>query len=337
MADSAKGSAIGPDSVGPWQILYARRGGFRYTGRAGVSILTTSGSHSTPRTIMPRRTRPSLVIASLLICPAAVRADDATLAKQRQTADAQAKSLQLSSIVNNETRHFILYGTLSDGRLKALGATLEMQYAPAVKALQFANDDPPWSGKLAVYDFTERGDYRSFARQVEKRSPDDAELGSFRLSDDVPHVAAGPGKGKDAPTPEVQAGYQLAAALLAARARNVPLPEWVVTGFGKATAAHAAGTSAGGRKRAARNLGVRFKASDVWNDKAPAEVRHVLAVSVADFVFYGKGVPKPVDFLNGFRPDDEKPMKTATDALSASQLTPEQFDIAYRRWLTSNN
>jgi hypothetical protein len=286
---------------------------------------------------MSRRTRSSLLMASVLILSPTVRADDAPLAKQRQTADEIAKSLQLSSIVTQETKNLIVLGTLPDAKLKALAATLEKQYATGVKALQFANDDPPWPGKIAVYVFGDRADFRSFARQVEKRSPDEAELGSFRLGDETPHVAAGPGKGKDAPTPEVQAGYQLAAALLATRAKNVPLPEWLVTGFGKATAAHAAGTTAGGRKRAARNLGLRFKASDAWNEMAPAEARQVLAQSVADFIFYGKGVAKPVDFLNGFRPDDEKPKKTAVDALSASQLTPEQFDVSYRRWLLSNN
>jgi len=283
------------------------------------------------------RTRPALLVACLLILSATGRADDATLGKQRQTADAVAKSLQLSSIVSHETRNLILYGTLPDAKLKALGATLEKQYAAAVKALQFAKDDPPWLGKLAVYVFNERADFRSFVRQVEKRSPDEAELGSFRLSGDTPEAAAGPGKGKDAPAAEVQDGYQLAAALLAARAKNVPLPEWLVTGFAKATAAHAAGMTSGNRKRAARNLGIRFKASDAWGDTAPSEVRQVLAAAIADFVFYGKGVAMPVDFLNGFRPDDEKPMKTATDALSASQLTPEQFEIAYRKWLLSNN
>lgn len=286
---------------------------------------------------MPRRLRPSLLVTCFVILTTAARADDSPLAKQRQTADAIVKSLQLSSIVTHETKNLIVLGTLPDAKVKALGATLEKQYAAAVKALQFANDDPPWSGKLAVYVFSDRADFRSFVRQVEKRSPDDAELGSFRLRDDMPHAAAGPGKGKDAPTAEAQAGYQLAAALLAARAKNVPLPEWLVTGFAKATAAHAGGMSAGNRKRAARNLGLRFKASDTWNDMVPLEARQVLAVSVADFVFYGKGVAKPVDFLNGFRPDDEKPVKTATDALSASQLTPEQFDIAYRKWLLSNN
>src|SRR5262245_8885208 len=243
---------------------------------------------------MPRRARPLSLIACLLFFFATARADDATLAKQRQTADAIGKSLQLSSIVTQETKNLILCGTLSDAKLKLLGATLEKQYATGVKALQFANDDPPWTGKLTMYVFADRADFRSFVRQVEKRSPDEAELGSFRLSGDTPHAAAGPGKGKDAPTLEAQAGHQLAAALLATRAKNVPLPEWLVTGFAKATAAHAAGTTAGNRKRAARTL-VRFKASDAWGDTASAQVRQVLADSVADFVFYGKGVSKPGD------------------------------------------
>src|SRR5205823_7224736 len=91
-------------------------------------------------TIMPRRTRPALLVACSLILAATARADDATLAKQRQTADAVAKSLQVTSIVSHETKTLILYGTLPDAKLKALGATLEKQYATGVKALQFAND-----------------------------------------------------------------------------------------------------------------------------------------------------------------------------------------------------
>src|SRR5689334_19548484 len=42
MADSAEGHGDGPQSVGPWQILYGRGGDFRYTGRAAALILTLS-------------------------------------------------------------------------------------------------------------------------------------------------------------------------------------------------------------------------------------------------------------------------------------------------------
>src|SRR5439155_19346049 len=100
------------------------------------------------RTIMSRRTRPSLLLACFLIVCATAVADDTPLAKQRQTADAIAKSLHLSSIVTHETKNLIVLGTFPDAKLKVLGATLEKQYATGVKALQFADDDPPWSGKL---------------------------------------------------------------------------------------------------------------------------------------------------------------------------------------------
>jgi hypothetical protein len=286
---------------------------------------------------MPRVSRlwRSLILVPFMTAPAA-RADDSALAKQRQTADAIARSLQLSAVGSYESKYLILNATVSDAKLKALAANLDKQYTAAVKALQFEKDQPPWPGKLAVYVFTERSDFRSFVRQIEKRSADEAESGCFRLADETPHAAAGPGKGRDAATTETQAGYQLAAALLAARAKSVPLPEWLVTGFAKATAAQAAGMSAGNRKRAARALATKFKAVDVWNEMTPLEARQVLAASVADFLFYGKGVTKPADFLNGFRPDDERPVKTGVDALAAAKLSPEQFEAAYRRWLASN-
>lgn len=278
-----------------------------------------------------------ILLSCFSVFGAEVRADDGAVAKQRQTADAVIKSLQVRSMASFESKNLILNATLPDARLKSLATTLEKQYAAALKALQFDKDETPWPGKLTVYIFTDRSDFRSFVRQVEKRSVDDAELGSVLLKDDTPHAAAGPGRTKDAPTPEAQSGYQIAAALLSTRAKNVPVPEWVVSGFGRATAAQAAGTSAGNRKRAARALSAQLKPTDVWNDATPKDAKQILATSIADFLFYGKGAAKPADFLNGFRPDDDKPMKTAVAAVAAINLTPEQFEAAYRKWLLSNN
>jgi len=111
----------------------------------------------------------------------------------------------------------------------------------------------------------------------------------------------------------------------------------VASGFGRATAAHAAGTSAAVRKRLPRALATKWKPADAWNEEVPSDARQVLATSVMDFLVYGKGVPKPATFLNGFRPEDQKPMKTTADALAAADLTPEQFEAAYRKWLVANN
>lgn len=272
--------------------------------------------------------------------PAAGVAEDgdaASAPKQKQAAEANLKALQLPTAARAETPNFLLFGALPEARSKSLGSTLEKHYATAVRGLQYAKDEKPWAGKLAVYVFTDRGQLRSFIRQVEKRSPDEAELSTSNVNGDAPHLAIGPGRGKEAPTLDVQAGYEVAAAVLAARARGAPLPEWLVQGFERATAAHATNTAASVRKRVPRQLATRYKPSDAWNDTLTPEQRLPLATAVADFVFYGRGVAKPTSFVLAFRPDDEKPTKTAADALEAVNLTPEQFEAAYAKWLRANN
>jgi hypothetical protein len=245
--------------------------------------------------------------------------------------------LKLPPPANAESANFLVYGSVPESRLKTLAATLERQFAAAVKVLQFEKNDKPWPGKLAVHVFADRAQFRSFVRQVEKRSPDDAEQGSKVVTGDAPHVAAAPGKGRDAPTAETEAGYQLAAALLAARAKDVPLPEWLVVGFGRATAALAANTPPAVRKRTARELAKRWKAADAWNDMLAAEYRFALAAGVADYIFYGKGVGNPAEFVLAFHPSDEQPTKTTADALAAVKLTPQQFEAGYAKWLKANN
>jgi hypothetical protein len=48
---------------------------------------------------------------------------------------------------------------------------------------------------------------------------------------------------------------------------------------------------------------------------------------------FGGGAAKPADFLNGFRPNDEKPNKSTDDALAAIKMTVDQFEAAFVRWL----
>jgi hypothetical protein len=280
------------------------------------------------------------LIASILVVRPVPAADDETaavVAKQKQTAEATWKTMQLPPAAMSEGANFIVYGTIPESRLKALVGTLEKQCATAVKGLQFDKDSRPWTGKLAVYVFADRSQFRSFVRQIEKRSPDDGEQASRITSGETPHIAVGPGQGKDAATPEVQASYEVAAAVLAARAKATPVPDWLVQGFARATAAQATNTPAGVRKRGARQLVGRLKPSEAWNEMLSIEQRLPLATSVADYLFYGKGVTRPADFLMAFRPDDEKPMKTTADALEAVKLTPEQFEVGFLKWLRGNN
>jgi hypothetical protein len=277
------------------------------------------------------------LIAVTLPSAAAADSNAAAVAKQKQVAEANCRTVQLAPLGKAETANFLVYGAVPEARLKGLAANLEKQFATAFKALQFEKDEKPWMGKLAIYVFTDRGQFRSFVRQVEKRSPDEGENSSIEATGETPHIAVAPGQSKEAATPETQAGYDVAVAVLSARAKGTPLPEWLTQGFARATAARTANTPASVRKRAARQLAGRSKPSEVWNDMIAIEQRLPVATNVADYLFYGKGLSRPGDFLLAFRPNDEKPMKTAADALEAVKLTPEKFEAGYLAWLRSNN
>lgn len=264
-------------------------------------------------------------------------ADDDALAKQKKSLRANMKAAEIPETSLVESPHLLVCGTLPADKLRSLSAKLERQIEIATKALRFDKGETAWPGKLAVYVFEDRAQFRSFVRQVEKRSPDEAEQGSQSLRGDVPHVAVGPGKDKSGNPVETQGGLEVAAAILAGRAKAVPLPEWVVVGFGRATAAHAAGQSAGLRKKAAKDLiRARLRPRDAWNEEVPREQRMTLAQCVMDFLAYGGGAAKPIEFLGGFRGDDEKPNKTGDDALAAANMTVEQFEAAFLRWLVSS-
>jgi hypothetical protein len=279
----------------------------------------------------------ALVAFLALSFSAAFAADADVVPAQKRLAEDNCRAVQLAPLATAETAHFLVYGDTSAPRLKGLATSLEKQYATAAAALQFDKKERPWVGKLAVYVLADRGQYRSFVRQVEKRSPDDGETSSRVVTGESPHVAVAPPQGKDAITTETQAGYDVAMALLSVRGKNSPVPEWVTQGFARATSAHAANSPASVRKRAARHLAGRLKPAEVWNDSLSIDDRMPLATGVADYLFYGKGLSRPVDFLQAFRGDDEKPMKTVADALEAVKLTPERFESGYIAWLRSNN
>jgi hypothetical protein len=260
----------------------------------------------------------------------------ALLAQQKRALETNSAAAQIPASAIFESANLLLCGTLPDSKLRTLSSSLEKQYSAVVAALQFDNNDKPWLGKLGVYVFADRAQFRSFVRTIEKRSPDDAEQGSQALKSDTPHVAAGPGRTPTAPTAETQAGLELATAILAGRAKATPLPEWVIVGFGRATAAHSAGQAAGVRKKGARELiRARLRPRDAWNEAIPYDQRMTLAAGIMDFIVYGNGAGKPIEFLGGFRPDEDKPTKSPEDALAAAKLSIDQFEAAFIKWLGS--
>lgn len=257
------------------------------------------------------------------------------VSKQKQAIVANWKALQLSDAKPVESANFLVIGSVPEARLKALSSTLEKQFAAATQALKFEGERPV-AGKIAVYVIDDGTKYRSFVRTVLKASPDDDEQGRQSVKGDLPYVAAGPGRTKDAPSSETYAATQVAIALLAARTKNAPLPEWATVGFAKATAFQAGGVLGPARKRGAREVARRARVSDLWGEALPSEQKIALGTGVIDFLVYGKGVAKPLDVIAAMRPEEDKPVKTVADVFGVANLTPEQFEAAFARWLMRN-
>lgn len=277
-----------------------------------------------------------LIVAALMLTAGAPdQSPDQIVESQRRTAAANIKALQNNGMSMSETSSLIVCTSLPESKAKSIAAQLEKQLATANTALQYDKDDHPWAGKLTVYLFADRQQFRSFVRQIEKRSPDDSEQTSQVVSGNAPHVAVGPGRASSAASVESQAGAGIASAVLSARMRAAPLPDWVTTGFARAVTARAANQSPNVRKKAARDLvRARVRPREAWGDALPEEQRLALGAAIIDFLTFGGGA-KPAVFLGGFRPDDQKPTKTAEDALSAVNLTVDQFEAAFVKWLAT--
>jgi len=283
--------------------------------------------------------RTVVAVLVLLLGAAGLRAaDDADdkLAEQKKAAEANWGLLDLGEPAKHETAHLLLYGPAAyEKRLQGWGTLLEKQYDTAGKGIGLdPKDEKWWPGKLAVYLFAERENFTTFVRRVEKRRLDASESGTYEVISDVPHVAASPPRAKGEPAVEVQAAQQLAAAMLHRKAGpKVPIPDWVLSGFGRATydrTVPAAGSA--DRAQAARLVKAGRTAMDVWG-ALDADEAVVLQASLVDFLAYGPGAAKFLGFAAAFEPEENMEKKTAWQALDAVSLKPDGLNKAWQTWV----
>src|SRR5262249_15848509 len=160
-------------------------------------------------------------------------------------------------------------------------------YGLAAKALQVKSKEEIWPGKLTVYLVPDRERFAAFIRRVEKRRVEEEDAGSRAVEGDVPHVAVTGPRGKTGPNLESPASIQMAAALLQRKAGvSVPLPEWLVLGFGRATVWRTmpADKAVQSERRLARTsiAGKGRTPADVWGGTLEAEEAVVLRASLAE-------------------------------------------------------
>lgn len=258
------------------------------------------------------------------------------VAAQKQAAvDGWKRAFEKEDPSHHETEHFLLYGKAADKTLKDVGAYLERVRAAAWKALELGKDRP-WPGKMSVFLIPDKRDYRAAVRAVARRLPEKDERGRFAYKTDTPHVLAGPGDEAHELPVDLQAGAQLAAALVLVKGGET-VPEWIVEGFGRASAFRAAPAAlqAAERRRAfAVAVTNKRAAKDAWTsgglrgDEAP-----VLRGSLIDYLVYSGRSARFLPILMGFRPQENQPNPTTEMALMSANVAPDRLNEVWQKWV----
>jgi hypothetical protein len=283
------------------------------------------------------RLHPRIVVAALfVVLPTTAAADEPPdkVAAQKREAQSTWAQLEIGDFAHAETPHLLVYAPKSfTGRLKEIGVQLEKAHAAATKSLQFKPMEDAWPGKLTVYLFADREHFASFIRRVMKRRVEADELGAYRVDDDLPLVGAASSKAMTDPKVEVQAAQQIGEALLARKAgKNVEVPEWVVTGFGRATAVRA-GLRPADTPVAAKLVAAGRKAADVWGGALSADEAGILRGSLIDYLAYGGGASKFPAFVAGFQPGANMAAVATDQAFAAAGINVERVEKGWRESL----
>src|SRR5262249_47025343 len=151
------------------------------------------------------------------------------------------------------------------------------------------------------------------------------------------HAAASAPRAKSDLGLEHQAAAQVAAALLQHKAgAKVPLPDWLVLGFGRASAWRATPTDKAvlADRRLAKGLiaGKKRTAADVWDGTLEAEEAGVLRASLAEFLAYGPGAAKFPAIARGFKPGENQDSRTFLQALESAGLDPKAIEARWGPW-----
>jgi len=276
------------------------------------------------------RTIAVLVLLSCLTV-AAAQEDTAKVAAQKKDAESNWAQLEIGDFAHAETTHLLIYAPKSfAGRLKEIGSQLEKAHVAATKSLQFKANEPLWPGKLTVYLFADRDPFVSLVRRVVKRRVEPDELGVYRVDDDPPLIGATALKATADAKIEVQAAQQIGEALLARKAgKNVEVPEWLVTGFGRATAVRA-GLRPPDTPIAAKLVAAGRSAADVWGGNLAADEAGILRGSLVDYLAYGGGASKFPAFVTAFQPGQNVITVTTDQALKAAVIDAERVERGWR-------
>ncbi len=286
-----------------------------------------------------------LALASLLISFGVVSAQDrkAEIAKQKTQATDNLKQIKIAKPTLVETDDLLVYGELTEEKLKPIADAAQKAFAKAWKDLKFEENDRKLPGKLTLYVLADRSkEYTPFAKLIEQRSGklDADEMQTVIIKGTEPHAAITVPNGSKSP----EAGLKDEAILAAAAAvlehkagATAAMPTWFQKAFSKAIA-HRLDAKAGATHAAkvkplfAKNKVNAIKIKDVWGDTKFKE-QETLMVSLVEYIAYGVEAPIFNKFMGGFSPSEERREPSFNTALEAAEWTPESLELAWKTWV----
>lgn len=285
-----------------------------------------------------RSLRGAALALTLALIATAVQADSADEIKKK--AEANWDTVGAGKPALFETKHFVVCAPEAMvRRLKDIGELLEKQHDKAKESLKFElkeeHKGEVLPGRVAVYLFAEREHFTAFVRRIEGRRLLPEETSSFQAADDKLHIAAGPPRNKQGWPVELQAGEQVASLLLARRAGvRTPLPDWLTSGFGRATYYRVAPRDklVQADRLLAATLSRKREPADIWDGKIAADEADALQGSLVDFLAYGPASRVFPKLVTSFTPEENMERKTAAQAFDAAGLKPDRVAKSWKAW-----
>jgi len=289
---------------------------------------------------MSLRTRVALSFALLVALTVAFGRADA----QDKVDGTKAKAFALESLKKVkvekpgvfESDNFVVVGTFTDDKAKALATVLEKAYAVGRKAAKFDDKDTAWKGKLVVFYMPDQTAFRALVRRAFAGMPDEGAYTNFKSD---PPVLADPAEAVGKPT-EADLFFNTAARvngeLLKAKGTgSQEVPGWLRDGFGRVTAMRAEGNNSKrytAYKSAAKAAVAKgAKAEDVWSGAK----NEALTNSFAEFLAFG---PKAADFgrvIDALKPSEEvqNPTLQAQGFAVLGWKDVASAETAWKRWV----
>lgn len=231
--------------------------------------------------------------------------------------------------IHKETDNFLLYGSVEEKQLEAIGKVAENCFALCSRILKITPEDELWPGKMLIHVFGGRTEFASFCRRHANRSPERDETGGFGHERDHSYVMAGPpGFEVRRFSLETEIVQNIASATLIKKAGNKP--NWFVSGFGRSIAYRLMPQ----QFRQERTLAVTLvrngrTAWNVWKGELSASEGAVLNASFVDFLVHSPAMSRNFPTVLSNLGEDSM----FEDVLKSSNLNPDAVAAAWVRWL----